>query len=88
MPGAVHYDIDAEEAGRAAGTVGMEEDVEGSLEESVEMSEEDTKQQLTPKRSLFELQIQRKASSKNPTPTNAISENMKGRLETLQEIYT
>jgi len=66
----------------------MEEDVEGSVEESVEMSEEDAKQQLTPKRSLFELQIHKRASSKNPTPTNAISENMKGRLETLQEIYT
>ena len=54
VPGAIHYDIDAEETGRAAG---MEEegDVDGSLEESVEMTDEEAKQELTPKRSLFEL---------------------------------
>jgi hypothetical protein len=43
VPGAVHYDIDAEGAARGAGKVGRDEEVEGSVEESVEMSEEDAK---------------------------------------------
>ena len=55
-PGAIHYDIDAEESARAPEMEDTEEvDVDGSLEDSLGMSEEEVKQELTPQRSLFEL---------------------------------
>ena len=55
-PGAIHYDIDAEESARAEEKGEMEDgDMDGSIEESLDMSEEEEKQELTPKRSLFEL---------------------------------
>jgi hypothetical protein len=56
VPGAIHYDIDAEETGMAAAKEdGEDGGMDGSMEESVEMSDEEVKQELAPKRSLFEL---------------------------------
>jgi hypothetical protein len=56
VPGAIHYHIDAEETVRAAEKEDMEDgDVEGSLEDSLDMTDEEVKQELSHKRSLFEL---------------------------------
>lgn len=88
-PGTVHYDIDAEEE-RGKEQEAARDELGDSLGESVDLSLEEEALDESPKRrSLFELQVQRRASTKNTSPMQvAISENIKGRLETLQEIYS